>query len=84
MGFSKKYPYLLIVSFSGRGLFHCHTGEKISRDRNDDLSYIDEFLLEAKGIGPIKEEIIRICGLWGGSLPIMTHDLWKVARITLE
>lgn len=82
VGFSEKSDYLLVISFSGRGVIDLTTGEKVARDYEDyDPSWNDAPHLRAKGIGPIAEEMIPLCGLWGGGLRRFTEDGWQVNMV---
>ncbi len=69
LGFSKRGPYLLIISSQGRGLFDCNTGEKISRDYEEYGNWFNERELTCEGIGPIGSESVHTCGIHGGGLP---------------
>lgn len=68
LGFSQIRPFLLVVSSTGRGLINCETGEKIARDE-EPYEGLDEHYLNCKGIGPIENEIVRLCGYSGGGIP---------------
>jgi hypothetical protein len=82
VGFARGSDLLLVVSSNGRGVFDCATGERIARDRTvpdaDSADWQDCFELEAQGIGPLKGQIIRTAGLFGGGLPSITRDGWSV------
>jgi len=70
VGFSKKYPeLLLVVSSQGRGVIDCSKLELIDRDSNDDFDWINSQELWAFGIGKLKDERIMVGGLHGGGLP---------------
>lgn len=70
VGFSKKYPeLLLVVSSQGRGIIDCSKLELIERDYNDNFDWINTFELWAMGIGKIADEKIMVAGLHGGGLP---------------
>ena len=34
------------------------------------------------GIVPIEDELIRVAGIFGGGLPLTTHDGWNIETIT--
>ena len=34
-----------------------------------------------RGIGPLAGKVIRVCGLFGGGLPLMTIDGWSVELV---
>ena len=82
MGFGKRSDLLLVVSGQGRGVFDCTTGDRIARDHDDDT--YDSIALEALGIGPLEDRLIRVSGLDGGGLPTSTDDGWGVGRFVLE
>ena len=68
IGFSKNGPYILVVSSAGRGLIDCDTGEKIARDE-EPYKGLDDYHLFCRGIGPIENELVQLCGFNGGGLP---------------
>ncbi len=78
VGFANNSDYLLVVSSNGRGLFDCQKGEKIARDYEDIDDYYDHIALEAKGIGHLENEVIKMSGRHGGGLPNYTHDGWSI------
>ena len=69
------------MSYQGRGVVNCCTGEKAARDYED--SYKEEYL-EAKGMGNLKGKSIRMAGLFGGGLPTLTIDGWQLESVTLN
>ena len=68
LGFSKKGPFLLVISSQGRGVFDCNTGKKVARDDESYGEWFKERELICEGIGPIASENICTCGLQGGGL----------------
>jgi hypothetical protein len=82
IGFDRNSDNLLIVSSQGRGVIDCLTGEKIARDYDE--YYEDGVQLEAEGIGTLSNKIIRMCGLYGGGLPVTTKDRWTLESVTLS
>jgi hypothetical protein len=82
LGFDQESENLLIVSSQGRGVIDCLTGEKIARD--DEEFYEGETKLEAQGIGILRDRTIRMSGLFGGGLPIITEDGWQLESVTLK
>jgi hypothetical protein len=82
LGFDQDSENLLIVSSQGRGVIDCLTGEKIARD--DEEFYEGETKLEAQGIGVLRDRTIRMSGLFGGGLPIITEDGWQLESVTLK
>jgi hypothetical protein len=71
IGFSKTTPVLLVCSSSGRGLFECASGAKITRDE-EEYAGLDESGLYCSGIGKIENETIHMAGIYGGGLPLTT------------
>jgi hypothetical protein len=85
VGFDNTGSYLLVVSSTGRGLVDTRTGSPVARDRaepSDD--WYNEFRLEAKGIGPIATETVRLSGLHGGALPRHTRTGWSIEPVMLD
>lgn len=82
IGFDRNSDNLLIVSSQGRGVIDCLTGEKIARDYDE--YYDNEVQLEAEGIGILSNKIIRMSGLYGGGLSIITKDRWTLESVTLS
>jgi hypothetical protein len=82
VGFDRASENLLVVSSQGRGVIDCLTGEKVARDYEE--FYEDETSLEAQGIGILSDRLIRMSGLFGGGLPIITEDGWQLECLTLK
>jgi hypothetical protein len=83
VGFDRETDLLLVVSFGGRGVIDCASGQKIARD--DDESYFEDTrYLEAEGIGPLKGKTLRVAGSQGGGLPTSTEDGWSLELVTCE
>jgi len=77
LGFSSDSRYLLIVSSSGRGVFDSETGQELARASSSapgDWYNLEE--LTVAGIGPLSGQSIRIAGIHGGGLPLITLDGW--------
>lgn len=75
---------VMTISHDGRGVFD-ERGNRVARDRAEPSDrWLDEFALEASGIGPLEGERLRIAGLSGGGLPLGTQDGWHVARFVLD
>ena len=81
VGFDHDSELLLVASSSGRSVINCQTGEKVARDRTDNLG--SDRHLETRGIGPLHERVIRMAGINGGGLPVATADGWMIEDITL-
>jgi hypothetical protein len=88
VGFAPHSNLLLVVSSAGRGIIDCSTGDRVARDpsvpEDDENDWQDRFHLEAEGIGPLAGQAIRTAGLFGGGLPLLTSDGWRVERLALE
>jgi hypothetical protein len=82
VGFDRASENLLVVSSQGRGVIDCLTGEKVARDHEE--FYENETSLEAQGIGILSDRLIRMSGLFGGGLPIITEDGWQIECLTLK
>jgi len=83
VGYAPDSDFLLVISHSGRGVFDCTNGEKLARDVNDSPNFINQFKLEALGIGPLEGQWIRVGGLHGGGLPNSTDDGWGLIALPL-
>jgi hypothetical protein len=81
VGFDEEEELLLVESVSGKGVFDCTTGERIARDPEAVSTFAEEVRLESRGIGPLDGKTIRVCGLFGGGLPLMTLDGWSVELV---
>ena len=58
------------------------TGEKVARDYDPWAGdWYDEEHLRARGIGPIADEIIPLCGMMGGGLRKYSDDMWCAESI---
>jgi hypothetical protein len=84
VGFGPRSEHLLVISWHGRGVYDCTTGERVARDRATDGNWHDRFRLEAQGIGPLADQTIRTVGLAGGGLTTATADGWRVERIVVD
>jgi hypothetical protein len=82
VGFDRESENLLVVSSQGRGVIDCLTGEKVARDYGE--FYENETSLEAQGIGILSDRTIRMAGLFGGGLPVITEDGWQLECVTLK
>lgn len=82
VGFDRESENLLVVSSQGRGVVDCLTGEKIARDYEEFCE--NETSLEAQGIGILSNRAIRMSGLFGGGLLVITEDGWKLECVTVK
>lgn len=79
VGFGAAESHIMAISFSGRSVFDCETGEKVARDYDGDIfEWMNNQTLTAEGIGPLEGERVRVVGIWGGGLPNTTDDHWSV------
>jgi hypothetical protein len=79
VGFAAGADLLLVVSHSGRGVFDGRTGERLARDPGEpDGGWYDPVRLTAIGVGPLAGASVRLAGLHGGGLPVVTPDGWSV------
>jgi hypothetical protein len=83
VGYATDTDLLLVLSSQGRGLFDCISGEKISRDYEEDWEGDDRIHLVSPGIGQLSDTQIRLAGLHGGGLPRVTADGWGLNCIQL-
>lgn len=82
VGFDRQSELLLVVSYAGRGVIDCKTGERIARD--DSEYFEDTRFMEAAGIGPLEGQTVRVAGGQGGGLPTSTQDGWSIEVVTRE
>lgn len=77
LGFSADSRHLLVISGAGRGVFDGRTGELLARDpAYGEGDWYDARTLTAQGIGPLEGDAVRVAGIHGGGLPIVTQDDW--------
>lgn len=81
VGFDWESELLLVESVDGKGVFDGTTGERVARDRDAVSAFAEEVRLESHGIGPLEGKVIRVCGLFGGGLPLMTLDGWSLELV---
>jgi len=84
VGFADNSDLLLVISTSGRGVFDCTTGARITRDPEpptQQCDWYDSTRLSARGIGPLANTHVRVAGLYGGGLPTSTVDAWQLTVI---
>ena len=81
VGFDQDSELLLVESSDGKGVFDCATGQRVARDPDAASTFAEEVRLESHGIGPLAGKVIRVCGLFGGGLPLMTLDGWSVELV---
>jgi hypothetical protein len=81
VGFDEGSELLLVESSSGKDVFNCATGERIAGDANAGSTLEEEIRLQTSGIGPLANKTIRVCGLFGGGLPLFTLDGWGVELV---
>ena len=82
VGFDEASELLLVESTSsGKDVFDCATGERVASDPNAGSTLDEEIRLQTAGIGPLAGKTIRVCGLFGGGLPLFTLDGWGVELV---
>lgn len=85
VGFGRATDLLLVVSHAGRGVFDGITGARVARDPDAaNCTWQDFSELEALGIGPLEDQLVRTSGLAGGALPTSTTDRWQIERLMLD
>lgn len=83
VGYARDTDLLLVTSSQGRGVFDCLTGERVARDPN--MEFLEDTgNLETAGIGPLAGQLIRMSGIFGGGLPVVTADGWQAERLVLQ
>jgi hypothetical protein len=82
VGFPDGLDLVLVASSSGKGLFDCASGSRISRHQSEDDG-IDPNLMTS-GIGDIENPRVRMAGTCGGGLPLRTTDGWTLDVQTLS
>jgi hypothetical protein len=80
VGFSSDGAFLLVLGHHGRGLFDCHSGERVAREGQDDWAFLDDGGY-AEGIGPLKGRRLGVAGLMSaGRLPTQA-GAWNAVRV---
>ena len=81
VGFAEDSELLLVESSGGKDVFDAETGERVAHDPEAGSTFAEEVRLESHGIGPLDGKTIRVCGLFGGGLPLMTLDGWALELV---
>jgi hypothetical protein len=83
IGYVPASDLLLAVTYSGRGLFDCTSGQRVVRDHTppEEGEWYDDTGLLARGIGPADRQLIRLAGLHGGGLPRCARDGWSLELV---
>lgn len=81
VGYAEGSDLLLVLSSQGRGIFDCLTGTRLAGDEQDAYEFFDPIRLMARGFGPLERQTIRMAGLFGGGLPVVTLDGWILAEL---
>ncbi len=85
VGLSEDGRYCLTVSHTGRSVIDLATGEKVARNRDDDLdAFLSESGTVATGIGPLDGLSVPVAGLYGGGLAPSSPDDWLVLNVSPE
>lgn len=79
VGFSGT-DLLLVVSSSGRGVLRLPRGERVARDDDASLAWLDETTPAAEGIGPLAGQMVPVAGLSGGRLATARADGASLTR----
>lgn len=74
VGYGENSDLILILSSSGRGIFDALNGWKTARDTDNSQDWFDDTRLQCLGIGPLKEQVVPMAGLYGGGLPRVSRD----------
>ncbi|OEV04506.1 hypothetical protein [Streptomyces oceani] len=78
---------VMVVSWSGHGLFDTVTGEKLDRDHDpapEDSTPNAVPDLTCPGLGPVAGTPVSIAGLFGGGLHTTTRDGWTLEVVSPE
>lgn len=81
VGFEVDSELLLVEWTDGKSIVDCVTGQRVAHDPEAAITPDEEVRLESHGVGPLAEKIVRVCGLFGGGLPLMTLDGWTVELV---
>jgi hypothetical protein len=81
VGYAEGSDLLLVLSSQGRGVFDCLTGRRIAGDEQDAYESFDPIRLMARGFGPLEQHTIRMAGLFGGGLSVVTLDGWILTEL---
>jgi hypothetical protein len=77
LAFSENGRFLLVVSSSGRDVFDAGNGALVASEHADSSpDWYDLAHLTVKGIGPLAGQSLRVAGIHGGGLPVLTLDGW--------
>lgn len=74
LGFAPDRSLLLVASTTGRGLFDVSTGDRLARDADDSMAWLDLANVRCQGIGSLSNVWIPMAGLWGGGLALGPFD----------
>lgn len=81
VGFDEDGELLLVESHEGKAVFNCTTGACVARDPEAGSTFAEQVRLESHGIGPLAGKVIRVCGIFGGGLPLLTLEGWSVELV---
>jgi hypothetical protein len=84
VGFALDSRHLLVLSFQGRGVFDCTSGDRVGRDRSEDRAdwYVGSHLF-ANCLPPMAGQPVPVAGMWGGGLSTWTQDGWGLWRLQI-
>ncbi len=81
VGFDEESELLLVESSGGKEIYDAASGDRVAHDPDAGSTFAEEVRLESHGIGPLTGKVIRVCGIFGGGLPLMTLDGWGVELV---
>jgi len=84
VGFDRDSELLLVISRDSTGVIDCASGETIARKSGTQHETRPQYLLQARGIGPLEDTDVGIAGRMGGGLSRATADGWSLELVTLE
>jgi len=84
-GFDDDSELLLVISQHGREIIDCAAGQVVDRDAiEDDKGWYGRDILTGIGFGPLDGKQVRLCGQYGGGLPVCTRDGWAVEALAID
>ena len=84
-GFDDDSELLLVISQHGRQIIDCAAGQVVAHDPiEDDKGWYGRDILTGVGFGPLEGKQVRLCGQYGGGLPVCTRDGWAVEALAID
>lgn len=86
LGFAEGSDLVLVVSHQGRGVYNCLSGERVARDRDENIwPDYDKANNTFSGIGPLLGSRIPTHGLYGGdSLVKHNHHRDLLSKVEMQ